>query len=70
MTTSRFRFPQTQYQSVENYLQPTEIPTTYATLTDIVAATQLIIVQHPRATGIGWSTLFITTKCKHTYVAY
>ena len=30
--------------------------------TEIVAANQLIIVQHPTATDIGWSTLSITTK--------
>ena len=42
-----------------------ENPTTYATHTEIVAANQLIIVQHPRPTDIGWSTLSITTKCKH-----
>ena len=39
--------------------------TTYATHTEVVAANQLVIVQHPRATDIGWSTLSITTKCKH-----
>ena len=44
-----------------------ETPTTYATYTEIVAANQLIIV-HPRAIGIGCSTLSITTKCKHMYV--
>ena len=42
----------------------------HTTHTEIVAANQLIIVQHPRATGIGWSTLSITTKCKHIYVPY
>ena len=60
-----FGFPQTQYQSVEHYLQLMENPTTYATHTEIVAANQFIIVQHPRATDIGWSTLSITTKRKH-----
>ena len=44
--------------------------TTYATHTEIVAANQLIVVQHPRATDIGWSTLFITTKCKHVCVTH
>ena len=38
----------------------------YATHTEIVAANQLAIEQHTRATDIGWSTLFMTTKCKHT----
>ena len=47
--------------SVEHYLQLMENATTYATHTEIVAANQLIIVQHPRATDIGWSTLSITT---------
>ena len=61
-----FGSPQTQqYQSVEHYLQIMENPTTYATHTEIVAANQFIIVQHPRATDIGWSTLSITTKRKH-----
>ena len=41
-------------QSVEHYLQLMENPTTYATHTEIVAANKLIIVQHPKATGIGW----------------
>ena len=44
-------------QRVEHYLQLMENPTSYAT-------------QHPRATDIGWSTLSITTKCKHVYVTY
>ena len=39
--------------------------TTYATPAEIVAANQFIIVQHPRASDIGWSNLSITTKCKH-----
>ena len=61
----RFGSPQTQqYQSVEHSLQLMENTTTYATHTEIVAANQLVIVQHPRATGIGWSTLSIT-KWKH-----
>ena len=33
--------------------------------TKIVAANQLICVQHPRATVFGWSTLSIPVKCKH-----
>ena len=57
-------------QGVKHYLQLMENPTTYTTHTsrsiEIVAADQLTIVQHPRATNIGWSTLSITTKCKHT----
>ena len=58
--------PQTQYQSVGHYyLQLMENPTTYATHTEIVAANQLIIVQHPSATDIRSSTLSITTKCEH-----
>ena len=66
-----FGSPKTQYQSVQHYLQPImENPTTYATHTNIVAANQLIIVQHPRVTDIGWSTLSMTTKCKHMYVTY
>ena len=60
-----FGSPHTQYQSVEHSLQRMKNPTTYATHTEIVAANRLIIVQHPRATGIGWSTLSITAKCKH-----
>ena len=35
------------------------------THTGIVAANQLNIAQHRRTTGIGWSTLFNTTECKH-----
>ena len=38
-----------------NTLQLMENPTTYATRTEHVAANQLIIVQHPRATDTGWS---------------
>ena len=61
-----FGSPQTQYQSVEHYFQLMEIlPRTPYIHTEIVAANQLIIVQHPRATDIGWSTLSITTKYKH-----
>ena len=57
-------------ESVEHYLQLMENPTTYATQTEIVyieivAANQSIIVQHSRATAIGWLIVFITTKCKH-----
>ena len=50
----RFGSSQTQYQSVEHYLQLMENPTTYAIHIEIVAANQLIIVQHPRATDIDW----------------
>ena len=64
-STQGFGSPQTQYHSVEHYLQLMENPTTYATHTEIVAANQSINVEHPRATGIGWSTLSVTTKCKH-----
>ena len=60
-----FGSPQTQYQSVEHYLQLMQNPITYATHTEVVAANQFIIVQHPRMTGIGWSALPIATKCKH-----
>ena len=41
------------------------LPRTPHIHTEFVAANQLITVQHPRATDIGWSTLSITTKCKH-----
>ena len=41
-------------QSVEHYLRLMENPTTYTTHTEIVAADQIIIVQHPRATDIDW----------------
>ena len=60
-----FGSPQTQYQSVEHYLQLMDNPTTYATHIGVVAGNQLIVVQHPRAAGIGWSALSMTTKCKH-----
>ena len=49
-----FGFPQTQYLSVEHYLQLMGNSTMYASHTEIVAANQLLIVQHPRATYIGW----------------
>ena len=57
-------------QIVEHYLQLMENPTTYAIHTEIVAANQLIIVQQPIATCIGWSTLSITTKSAQTHVTY
>ena len=60
-----------KYQSVEHYPKLMENSTTYATHSKIVVANQSIIVQYPRVTDIGWSTLPITTKCKHmTYCTY
>ena len=47
-----FGSPQTQHQSVEHHLQLMKNPTAYATHTEIVAANQSILVQHPRATDI------------------
>ena len=60
-----------RFSAVERHdVQPMENRTTYAQYTETAAANQLIIVQHPSATDIRWSTLSITTKRKHMHVTY